>query len=153
MNTDIHEINYLERYLTTKQKHRNLLLKHEATIVKYDKEIARLKYLLTNPVRKENEDVELTTILEAVCSVTEIIPHDILAQNRQRHISIARHLFCYLAYKHYGYCLTAIGRFLIKDHSTVINSVNKYQNYLDCQYKLEAKYYAQCKRILSIGTE
>ncbi|CAB4148834.1 Chromosomal replication initiator, DnaA C-terminal [uncultured Caudovirales phage] len=150
---EIKEINYLTRYLDTKQKHRNLLLKHEATIVKYDKEIARLKYLLTKPIRRENEDAELTTILEAVCSVTEIIPHDILAQNRQRHISIARHLFSYVAYTHYGYTLVAIGRFLIKDHSTVIHSINTFQNYLDCNYKLEAKYYEQCKRILSIGVE
>jgi chromosomal replication initiation ATPase DnaA len=148
---DIKEINYLTRYLDTKQKHRNLLLKHEATIVKYDKEIARLKYLLTKPIRRENEDVELTTILEAVCSVTEIIPHDILAQNRQRHISIARHLFSYVAYTHYGYTLMAIARFLNKDHSTVIHSIHTYQNYLDCNYKLEAKYYAQTKGILSIG--
>jgi len=152
MNTDIKEINYLERYLTTKQKHRNLLFKYESMVTKYEKEIARLKYLLTKPIRKENEEVELNNILEAVCSVTEIIPHDILGQNRQRHISIARHLFCYLAYKHYGYCLTAIGRFLVKDHSTVINSVNKYQGFLECNYKLEIKYYEQCKNILSIGS-
>ena len=153
MNTEIHDINYLERYLTTKQRHRNLLYKYESMVLKYDKEIARLKFLLTKPIRKENEDVELTNILEAVCSVTEIIPHDILGQNRQRHISIARHLFCYLSYKHYGYCLTAIGRFLIKDHSTVINSVKKYEGFLDCNYKLETNYYAQCKNILSIGAE
>jgi chromosomal replication initiation ATPase DnaA len=122
-------------------------------IAKYEKEISRLKYLLTKPIRKENQDVELTTILEAVCSVTEIIPHNILAHNRQRHISIARHLFSYVAYTHYGYTLVGIGRFLNKDHSTVIHSINTYQNYLDCNYKLEAKYYAQCKRILSIGVE
>ena len=151
MNTE--QTDYFERYLTYRKKHTNLLNSQKRMIAKYEKEIARLKYLLTKPIRRENDNVELTTILEAVCSVTEIIPHDILAQNRQRHISIARHLFCYLAYKHYGYCLTAIGRFLIKDHSTVINSVNKYQGFLDCQYKLEAKYYAQCKIILSIGTE
>lgn len=151
MNTDIKEINYLERYLTTKQKHRNLLFKYESMVTKYEKEIARLKYLLTKPVRKETEDIQLMTILEAVCSSTEIIPHDILGRNRQRNISVARHLFCYVAYTHYGYCLTAIGRFLVKDHSTVINSVNKFQGFLDFKYKEEVKYYEQCKNILSIG--
>ena len=137
MNTDIKEINYLERYLTTKQKHRNLLFKYES--------------MVTKPVRKETEDIQLMTILEAVCSSTEIIPHDILGRNRQRNISVARHLFCYVAYTHYGYCLTAIGRFLVKDHSTVINSVNKFQGFLDFKYKEEVKYYEQCKNILSIG--
>lgn len=149
MNTE--ETDYFERYLTYRKKHTNLLSKQERMIAKYKKEIARLKFLLTKPINKENQDVQLTNILEAVCSVTEVIPHDILAQNRQRHISIARHLFCYLAYKHYGYCLTAIGRFLNKDHSTVINSICKYQNFLDCNYKLETNHYAQCKRILSIS--
>lgn len=151
MNTE--ETDYFEKYLTYRKKHTNLLSKQQRIITKYEKEILRLKYLLTKPIRKENDNVELITILEAVCSVTEIIPHDILAHNRQRHISIARHLFCYVAYTHYGYTLVGIGRFLNKDHSTVIHSITTYQNYLDCQYKLEAKYYAQCKRILSIGAE
>ena len=151
MNTE--ETDYFERYLTYRKKHTNLLSKQERMIAKYEKEISRLKYLLTKPIRKENVDIELTTILEAVCSVTEIIPHDILAHNRQRHISIARHLFCYVAYNHYGYTLMAIARFLNKDHSTVIHSITTYQNYLDCNYKLEQKYYEQCKIILSIGAE
>jgi chromosomal replication initiation ATPase DnaA len=151
MNTQ--ETDYFERYLTTRKKHTNLLKKHESTITKYEKEISRLKYLLTNPIRKENVDINLNVVLEAVSSATEIIPHDILAHNRQRHISIARHLFCFVAYTHYGYTLMAISRFLNKDHSTVIHSINTYQNYLDCNYKLETKYYAQTKGILSIGTE
>jgi chromosomal replication initiation ATPase DnaA len=151
MNTE--ETDYFERYLTYRKKHTNLFKKHQSTIAKYEKEISRLKHLLTKPIGKEKEDVKLTMILEAVCSTTEIIPHDILAQNRQRTISIARHLFCYIAYKHYGYCLTAIGRFLNKNHSTIIHSITTYQNYLDCNYKLETKYYAQTKGILSIGAE
>lgn len=121
-------------------------------IDKYEKEISRLKYLLTNPIRKENVDINLNVVLEAVCSATEIIPHDILAHNRQRPISIARHLFCYVAYTHYEYTLMAIATFLNKDHSTVIHSITTYQNFLDCNYKLEVKYYEQTKGILSIGT-
>ena len=145
------ENDYFERYLTYRKKHTNLLNSQKRIIDKYEKEISRLKYLLTKPIRKENDNVQLITILEAVCSTTEIIPHDIIAQNRKRDISIARHLFSYVAYTHYGYTLVAIGRFLNKDHSTVIHSINTFQNYLDCNYKLEAKYYAQCKRVLSIG--
>lgn len=151
MNTK--ETDYFERYLTTRKKHTNLLKKHESTIAKYEKEISRLKNLLTKPIGKEKEDVKLIMILEAVCSATGIIPHDILAHNRQRPISIARHLFCYVAYTHYEYTLMAIATFLSKDHSTVIHSITTYQNFLDCNYKLEVKYYAQCKRILSISTE
>lgn len=151
MNTK--EIDYFEGYLLYRKKHTNLLKKQEIIIEKYEKEISRLKYLLTKPVRKENKDIELSNILETICSVTQIIPHDILTQNRQRHISIARHLFCYMAYTHYDYTLMAIGLFLSKDHSTIIHSITTYQNFLDCKYKLEAKYYAQCKIILSIGAE
>lgn len=149
MNTQ--ETDYFERYLTTRKKHTNLLKKHESTITKYEKEISRLKYLLTNPIRKENVDINLNVVLEAVCSATDIIPHDILADNRQRHISTARHLFCFVAYTHYGYTLMAIARFLSKDHSTVIHSITTYQNFLDCNYKLESNHYANCKNILSIG--
>ena len=147
------ETDYFELYLTTRKKHSNLLKKQESMISAYKNEIARLKYLLTKPIRKENEDVELTTLLEAVCSSTEVIPHDILTPNRQRCISTARHLFCYIAYTHYAYTLKAIGRFLCRDHSTVIHSIQTYQSFIDCNYKLEINYYAQCKIILSIGVE
>jgi len=146
------ENDYFEKYLTIRRKHTNLLKKQNVTILKYKKEIERLKYLLTKPIRIENTNLELTNILKAVCSATGIIPHDILSQNRQRSISTARHLFCYISYKHFGYCLTEIGRYLIRDHSTVINSVNKFQGFLDFKYKEEVKYYAQCKNILSISS-
>lgn len=150
MNTQ--ETDYFERYLTYRKKHTNLVNSQQRMIDKYEKEISRLKYLLTNPIRKENVDINLNVVLEAVCSATEIIPHDILAHNRQRPISIARHLFCYVAYTHYEYTLMAIATFLNKDHSTVIHSITTYQNFLDCNYKLEVKYYEQTKGILSIGT-
>ena len=150
MNTQ--ETDYFERYLTYRKKHTSLLNRQERMISKYEKEISRLKYLLTKPIRKENVDINLNVVLEAVCSATEIIPHDILAHNRQRHISIARHLFCFVAYTHYGYTLMSIARFLNKDHSTVTHSITTYQNYLDCNYKLESNHYAQCKNILSISS-
>jgi len=151
MNTE--ERDYFERYLTYRKKHTSLLNRQERMIAKYEKEIARLKYLLTNPIRKENVDINLNVVLEAVCSATEVIPHDILAHNRQRPISTARHLFCFMANVHYHFTLTSIAKFLSKDHSTVIHSINTYQNFLDCNYKIESNYYAQCKNILSIGTE
>ena len=151
MNTE--ETDYFERYLTYRKKHTNLLKKHTTTIAKYEKEITRLKHLLTKPIQKEKIDLNLITILEAVCSSTDVIPHDILAQNRKRPISTARQLFCYIANVHYNFTLTSIAKFLNKDHSTVIHSIHTYQNFLDCNYKIESNYYAQCKNILSISSE
>ena len=147
------ETKYLNKYISLKTTHRNLLFKFEAMQNKYEKEIQRLKEIISNPINRNAEHHDLEVILKSVSSVTGIIPQDILGRNRQRNISVARHLFCYLAYNQNGFTLTSIGRFLVKDHSTVLNSIRKYENYIDCKYKEEIQLYEQCKRILSTCVE
>ena len=73
----------------------------------------------------------LGTILDYVCLETGIYKNDILSDKQPRNIVEARQIYCYLAKKTTEYSLTDIGRFIKKDHATVIYSIRTVDNLLE----------------------
>ena len=144
-------IDYYVEYLKERRQVRYLESKVENIESKYQKEIERLKTMIINPIHKMNKNKELLEILQKVCDASGIIPHDILSKTRKREVVIARQLFCYLTMTFYNYTLVQVGRFLNRDHSTVIHSVNAYTDYLQMKYKMETAIYEDAKNLLSIG--
>jgi chromosomal replication initiation ATPase DnaA len=53
----------------------------------------------------------------------------------------ARALFCYICRVKMKKSLKYIGRFINRDHSTVIHLVSNYDNFLNMKYKAETIYY------------
>lgn len=144
-------IDYYVSYLKERRQVRYLESKVENIESKYQKEIERLKTMIINPIHKMNKNKELLEILQKVCDASGIMPHDILSKTRKREVVIARQLFCYLTMTYYNYTLVQVGRFLSRDHSTVIHSVNAYTDYLQMKYKMETAIYEDAKKLLSIG--
>lgn len=144
-------IDYYVSYLKERRQVRYLETKVELIERNYQKEIERLKTMIINPIHKMNKNKELLEILQKVCDASGIMPHDILSKTRKRDIVIARQLFCYLTMTYYNYTLVQVGRFLSRDHSTVIHSVNAYTDYLQMKYKNETAIYEDAKNLLSIG--
>lgn len=144
-------IDYYVEYLKERRQVRYLETKVELIERNYQKEIERLKTMIINPIHKMNKNKELLEILQKVCDASGIMPHDILSKTRKREVVIARQLFCYLTMTYYNYTLVQVGRFLSRDHSTVIHSVNAYTDYLQMKYKNETAIYEDAKNLLSIG--
>lgn len=144
-------IDYYVSYLKERRQVRYLESKVENIESKYQKEIERLKTMIINPIHKMNKNKELLEILQKVCDASGIMPHDILSKTRKREVVIARQLFCYLTMTYYNYTLVQVGRFLNRDHSTVIHSVNAYTDYLQMKYKNETAIYEDAKNLLSIS--
>jgi chromosomal replication initiation ATPase DnaA len=144
-------IDYYIEYLKAKREVKYLQNKLEICKRNYEKEIQRLKEMIINPIYKMNKNKELTEILQKVCDASGIMPHDIISKNRKRKIVIVRQLFCYITVKYFNYKLKNVGNFLIRDHSTVIHSVNAYTDYLQMRYKNETAIYEDAKNLLSIG--
>lgn len=59
-------------------------------------------------------------IISEECNVTE---EDILSRRRNKEVVFARHLYCSILKRFFGYTLTKIGGILKRDHTTVINSI------------------------------
>lgn len=70
-------------------------------------------------------------ILKIVCENLGVDPEDVKSKTRKGEIAQARHIFCYLAYTSAtGHTLTEIGRFIGRDHATVLHSRNKIKDFL-----------------------
>lgn len=144
-------IDYYVEYLKERRQVRYLENKIDLIERNYQKEIERLKQMIINPINKMNKNEDLVYILQRVCDVTGIMPHDVFSNTRKREIVIARQLFCYVTMTHYTYTWVSIGKFLNRDHSTIIHSVKTYSDYIQMGYKQEVKFYEQTKIALSIG--
>ena len=67
-------------------------------------------------------------VLEIVAQETFVNVNDILSTSRKSDIIVARHIFCGILKKHYGYSFTYIGEMIKRDHTTVMSAVKNYLN-------------------------
>lgn len=84
--------------------------------------------------------MELKRILEAVSEVTLISENDIISKNRLQEMAFARHLYCYFACEKTRNSLKSIGKFINRDHATVIHGNKKILH--------ELEYYPEVKHIV-----
>ena len=73
----------------------------------------------------------LGTILDYVCLETGITKDQIINRNNSQQITEARQIYCYLAKKHTEYSLVYIGKFIKREHATVIYSIRTAENLLE----------------------
>ena len=117
---------------------------HDAKIEKLNREIAELRAKIIQPVVMPKFDLELCDVLSIVSRVTQVFQEDIISHKRHREIVTARALFSYICRIHLKKPYKYIGRYLNRDHSTIIHLVNNYDTYLQMQYKEETIYYNEC---------
>lgn len=88
---------------------------------------------------------ELKETLKWVCEYTGQSINDVKSRKRDRPIATARHLYCYLARKHFGnsgYTLTDIGRLIKRSHDVVIHSIKVVESALNSKDK-SLRYFAE----------
>jgi chromosomal replication initiation ATPase DnaA len=135
---------YYPEYIVLKQRHERMKSVHDAKIEKLNREIAELRAKIIQPVVMPKFDLELGDVLTIVSRVTQIFQEDIISQKRHREIVTARALFSYISRIHLKKPFKHIGRYLNRDHSTIIHLVNNYDSYLQMQYKEETIFYNEC---------
>jgi chromosomal replication initiation ATPase DnaA len=143
-------MDYYLKYLDASRKLQNTQKMSESRIRELESEVQKLKVQLINPRKLPDENKELIAILQAVSEVSMVTPMDITGPERKRPISIVRFCLMYIA-KDYGFTHAAIGRFVNRDHSTVIHGVKCYENYIELKYKYETRIYNDAKKILEGG--
>lgn len=68
----------------------------------------------------------LRLIMGRIAHAFGLHPNDIIGVNRNRRISFARQAFCYWARRMTGKSIVAIGRYVARNHSTVLRSIGEY---------------------------
>ena len=95
-----------------------------------------------NQVDKEHK-------FETICELTRIGHFELRSKSRKRELVSYRHILAYLGNKRLGMSTLLIGSKLNRDHSTIINSIKKVQDWkaLAVQYECEMIIYNEINRI------
>jgi len=140
-------MDYYHKYLEVKRKLQNNNIQREAKIRILEREIQRLKIQIINPVIIPEFSKELKDLLQIVSECSMVTPNDILQGGRRQEYVVARFCFCKLAHE-LGFGCSEVGRFLNKDHTSIIYAHNRFSEWLDLGYKLEMNLYKKCKEML-----
>jgi len=74
------------------------------------------------------EYCSMSSILKAVCEVFEVSKEELLSKRRYKELIKPRHVFYYLAHSLTDKSLVGIGRYLDKDHTTIMYGADKIRN-------------------------
>ncbi len=72
-----------------------------------------------------NKNKVLDNIMETVCLYYNVDEKDVLSKSRLFELVTARHMFCILARRHTSSSYIYIGKYINRDHATVIHGENK----------------------------
>jgi chromosomal replication initiation ATPase DnaA len=78
--------------------------------------------------------INATTLLPKFCKSIGVEASEILGPRKDSITSASRNVMYYL-YRKMGYSFPDIGEFMNRDHSTVMNGVNRVKSYLDYRIK------------------
>ncbi len=119
---------------------------------------ARIERLEASLKPRQGEDtppqpIKLREILELVATTFDIGEQVFLGQRRDRDTARARQVFCYLALQYSNTSSIRIGKFLKKDHSTVLYSGDTVADIINAEHHRYDERLAKCvgelKTILS----
>lgn len=111
------------------------LLAH-ATVLNCDISLDLAKKVLGNSVRIRKKAINFEMVTAAVSEHYGITPDQIFTKSRKREISDARQVVMYMAKKHAGLSLQAIGTRLSRTHATVLYGCNTIEQRLGLEKQL-----------------
>ena len=73
----------------------------------------------------ENKPERIQRIENAIAEAANITVEDLYSRDRSRGVADARHAVWYIAHKHMHYSSPFIGKLYGRDHTTILNGVNR----------------------------
>jgi len=89
---------------------------------------------------KLDEDDIISNLLDTITEETGYDLNSLRSRKRDRELSEIRNIFVHIVYKLTSKSLSDIGRFISRDHSTIINSIKASNNLIDTHYNYRKLY-------------
>jgi len=122
-------ISHYQEVHNLKQEIRRLRLQIADITVKHDKEIKRLKQEIIQPkCDLKTIDADWTDAMRVCCQAYDVTPDLVISSLRKQSVVYARHMFSFLCRKHLKMTFSSIGYILGRDHSSVMNAINVFDN-------------------------
>ena len=84
------------------------------------------------------EEVSMRSLMKAVCHELDTTLVEMRSKRRAHDIAYKRHIFYYLAQKHSLASLPKIGRFMNRDHTSVLHGIKKIRSLYEGDKSLES---------------
>jgi chromosomal replication initiation ATPase DnaA len=141
-------MNQYQEIHNLKQEIKRMRLMMTELTITHDREITRLKREILKPKCDINNiDAHWTDAMRICCQTYDVTPDLVISHNRRQAIAYARHMFSFLCRKHLKMTFTSIGYILHRDHSSVMNAVNVYDN-LVTHDKITRQHYEKAVQLL-----
>jgi chromosomal replication initiation ATPase DnaA len=112
-----------------KQEIHRLRLQIADITVKHNKELKRLKEEIIQPkCDLKTIDADWTDAMRVCCQAYDVTPDLVISSLRKQSVVYARHMFSFLCRKHLKMTFSSIGYILGRDHSSVMNAINVFDN-------------------------
>jgi chromosomal replication initiation ATPase DnaA len=122
-------ISHYQEVHNLKQEIRRLRLQIADITVKHDKELKRLKEEIIQPkCDLKTIDADWTDAMRVCCQAYDVTPDLVISSLRKQSVVYARHMFSFLCRKHLKMTFSSIGYILGRDHSSVMNAINVFDN-------------------------
>jgi chromosomal replication initiation ATPase DnaA len=122
-------ISHYQEVHNLKQEIRRLRLQITDITVKHDKELKRLKEEIIQPkCDLKTIDADWTDAMRVCCQAYDVTPDLVISSLRKQSVVYARHMFSFLCRKHLKMTFSSIGYILGRDHSSVMNAINVFDN-------------------------
>jgi chromosomal replication initiation ATPase DnaA len=122
-------ISHYQEVHNLKQEIRRLRLQITEITVKHDKELKRLKEEIIQPkCDLKTIDADWTDAMRVCCQAYDVTPDLVISSLRKQSVVYARHMFSFLCRRHLNMTFSSIGYILGRDHSSVMNAINVYDN-------------------------
>jgi len=83
---------------------------------------------ITQLAKSSRYNISDEMILSIISEVCEVSQEGILSRSREKELVFARHMFCSILKRYFGYTLKKIGSIVDRDHTTVISSIGAFRN-------------------------
>lgn len=84
----------------------------------------------SNDKMRKNKTQEFDQMVEKIAAYYNLSTEEIIWEGRRKEVAVARQMCMYVAKKHFGWTLEKIGWFFSKNHSSVIYSLDKFEELL-----------------------
>jgi chromosomal replication initiation ATPase DnaA len=122
-------ISHYQEVHNLKQEIRRLRLQITEITVKHDKELKRLKEEIIQPkCDLKTIDADWTDAMRVCCQAYDVTPDLVISSLRKQSVVYARHMFSFLCRKQLKMTFSSIGYILGRDHSSVMNAINVFDN-------------------------
>lgn len=82
-------------------------------------------------------------VVRATCDVLNVDINDLIGKTRKKEVVEARHIISFILVKRVGLTLKTVGQLYLggRDHTTIINSLKKFDNLYDTEESFRDKVY------------